>query len=278
MCKDGKTVVWDFSTSFLGKLPDGRKLGISMAMDITARKAYEGKLRMTMHELAKSNEELEQFAYVASHDLQEPLRMVASFTQLLKKRYNHLLDQDGKDYIHFAVDGANRMSELIADLLDLSRVTTRGKEFEKVNLSQPVQGAVALLKERLDSTGTELTIGNLPNLKCDSSQLQRVFQNLISNAIKFRTDNSPKISIYAKNKGKYWQISVKDNGIGIDKKFHERIFVIFQRLHNRDKYSGTGIGLAVAARIIDRHGGKIWVESEPGKGATFHFTLLKEEV
>ena len=243
-----------------------------------ARKETEkanSNLEKTMLNLERSNKELEQFAYVASHDLQEPLRMVSSFTQLLEKRYAHQLDADAREFIAFAVDGATRMQKLINDLLDFSRITTRGKEFTKLDATTILGYALSNLHEKIKENGAIVTNDELPFIKGDESQLIRLFQNLIGNAIKFRSEESPRIHISFQTIPDYWQISVKDNGIGINPEYNERIFQIFQRLGNIKKYPGTGIGLAVCKRIVERHGGIIWVESEEGKGSIFHFTIKK---
>jgi len=226
-----------------------------------------------MAELKRSNVDLEQFAYVASHDLQEPLRMVSSFTQLLQKRYERELDSDADEFIHFIVEGAQRMQQLINDLLVYSRVDRSGRTF--VNIS-----GEAILKQTLDNlqlligkSDCQITHDPLPTLYCDSSQILVLFQNLLSNAIKYCGDDAPHIHITCHHCFSAHRISVRDNGIGIAPEYHERIFKIFQRLHPRDEYSGTGIGLSLCKRIVERHGGIMWVESEVGKGATFHFSI-----
>jgi PAS domain S-box-containing protein len=224
-------------------------------------------------DLKRSNQELEQFAYVASHDLQEPLRMVSSYTQLLEKRYKDQLDQDAKDFINFAVDGANRMQRLINDLLDYSRITSRGKPFLKIDLSVVLGQALANLQNKIQETGSLIVNDDLPFAYGDEGQLIRVFQNLLDNAIKFGDESPPRINITSQTINEKVQISISDNGIGIDKIYTERVFTIFQRLHNKVDYPGTGIGLAICKRTIERHGGTIWFESEPGKGTTFFFTL-----
>jgi PAS domain S-box-containing protein len=224
-------------------------------------------------DLKCSNQELEQFAYVASHDLQEPLRMVSSYTQLLEKRYKDILDQDAKDFIFYAVDGATRMQRLINDLLDYSRITTRAKPFLKVDLSAVLGQSIINLQTKIQETGSLIINDELPFAFGDELQLVRVFQNLLDNAIKFRGTESPRISFTSKTLVDKVQISIKDNGIGLDKIYSERVFTIFQRLHNKTEYPGTGIGLAICKRTIERHGGKIWFESEPGMGTTFFFTL-----
>ncbi len=243
-------------------------------VDISEIKKTEKLLTEAMAELERSNQELEQFAYIASHDLQEPLRMVSSYTQLLERRYKDKLDQDANDFIGFAVDGANRMQKLINDLLEYSRITTRGKPMVKLDLSSVVGKAVANLHYKIMETGTIITNDELPYCYGDESQLVRVFQNLLDNAMKFTSeDESPRIHISVRTQGDKFIISVADNGIGIDMRYQERIFVIFQRLNSISKYKGTGIGLAICKRIVERHGGEIWLESEPGKGSVFYFSL-----
>jgi light-regulated signal transduction histidine kinase (bacteriophytochrome) len=264
---------------------------IGVSMDVTERKLAEEELKKhrdhleelvnerTMEldnaiiGLKRSNQELEQFAYVASHDLQEPLRMVSSYTQLLERRYKDQLDQDARDFIFFAVDGANRMQHLINDLLDYSRVTSRGKPFAKLDLSTVLGHAIANLQKKVEETGALIVNDDLPFVYGDEVQLVRVFQNLLDNAMKFRGTDPPRINVSAKTFDDKIQISITDNGIGIDKIYSDRVFTIFQRLHTKIEYPGTGIGLAICKRTIERHGGKIWFESEPGKGTTFYFTL-----
>jgi signal transduction histidine kinase len=245
----------------------------SVATEITERKRGQEKLKKTMAELARSNAELEQFAYVASHDLQEPLRMVSSYVQLLARRYEGKLDTDADEFIGFAVDGANRMQRLIDDLLMYSRVGTRGKPFEPTDCNSVLDHTLVNLTTAIEESRAVITHGQLPTVTADEAQMVQLFQNLISNAIKFRGEDRPRIHISAKQNNSECALSVSDNGIGIDPEYYKRIFVIFQRLHGKNHYPGTGIGLAVCKRIVDRHGGRIWLESELGKGSTFCFTL-----
>jgi len=224
-------------------------------------------------ELKRSNEDLEQFAYVASHDLQEPLRMVNNYLQLLRQRYKDKLDGSANDFIGFALDGAKRMHELIQDLLTYSRVGTHGKEFLPVDCTEAFERAVANLSLAIDETGARIFRQPLPVINGDLVQLTQLFQNLIGNAIKFRGEGHPEIRIAAERKDSEWELTVADNGIGIAEQDFQRIFVVFQRLHSREKYPGTGIGLAVCKKIVERHGGRIWVESRLGRGTTFHIIL-----
>lgn len=286
--KNGRTCLRDFVPLFIDEEPYGR---LWVHYDITGRKKAEEKLMQahdhleeqveertielqnTIKELERSNQELQQFAYVSSHDLQEPLRMVISYLQLLERRYRGELDDKADKYIDFAVDGALRMQNLIEDLLAFSRVTTHAKKFESVDSETVLNGVLSNLDVLIKENGAVITHDPLPTVMADSTQLSQVFQNLISNAIKFRGEETPEIWISAKKEEDRWVFSVADNGIGIDPKHSERIFKVFQRLHKRREYSGTGIGLAVVKRIIERHGGEIWVESELGKGSTFYFTI-----
>jgi PAS domain S-box-containing protein len=236
------------------------------------RELYE-QLGRFADDLKRSNQELEQFAYVASHDLQEPLRIVSSYAQLLGKRYQGKLDADADDFIGYLVDGALRMQRLIDDLLALSRVGTRGKPFVPTDSTAVVKEAIENLAFAVQESGAKVTVGPLPTVDADAPQLVQLFQNLIGNAIKFRGENTPRVHISARRNKNEWIFSAKDNGIGIAPEYKDRIFVIFQRLHARDEYPGTGIGLAIARKIVERHGGVIWVDSQANEGATFHFTI-----
>lgn len=235
--------------------------------------AARRELERSIAELARSNSDLQQFAYVASHDLQEPLRMVASYTQLLAKRYKGQLDEDADEFIAYAVNGANRMQALIQDLLAFSRVDRQGQQFERTSVETLLSYALENLKGAIEDSRAAVTHDPLPDVVADERQLLHVLQNLLSNAIKFRGSEPPRIHLSAERRGEEWLFSVRDNGIGIDPQYGERIFVIFQRLHTNAEYPGTGIGLSLCKKIVERHGGRIWMESEPGHGATFFFTL-----
>jgi PAS domain S-box-containing protein len=251
----------------------GRVAVLLSLKDVTETRRAEEKLNQTMAELTRSNTELEQFAYVASHDLQEPLRMVASYTQLLARRYKGKLDEDADEFIGYAVDGATRMQQLINDLLAYSRVGTRGKPFESTDCEEILNKALINLHVAIGENNAVVTHDQLPTVMADPVQLTQLFQNLIGNAIKFHGDNRPEVHVGAQRNCSDWFFSVRDNGIGIDPNDHERIFLIFQRLHGRKEYPGTGIGLTICRKIVDRHKGRIWVESQSGQGATFHFTI-----
>jgi len=256
---------------------DGTLIGYGKVMrDLTERKHAEETLAQKNEELARSNRELEQFAYVASHDLQEPLRMVASYVQLLAKRYQGTLSKEADEFIGYAVDGATRMQQLINDLLMFSRVGTRGVELRPVSMEATLNTVISGLQILIRETGATITHDPLPTVCGDPTQLGQLLQNLIGNAVKFRGPEAPHVHITATREGEDWRFSVRDNGIGIDPQYHDRIFVIFQRLHARGEYQGTGIGLAVCKKIVERHGGKIWVDSSVGNGTTFNFTLPGE--
>ena len=257
----------------------GQVAGVfATARNITLRKqALEALARRTA-ELERSNQELQQFAYVASHDLQEPLRAVASFTKLLAERYHDRLDADANDFIGFAVDGARRAQRLINDLLAYSRVGTRGKPFAPTNCETVLKDALADLAAAAEESRGQVTHDPLPVVEADETQLGQLFRNLIGNALKFHGADEPRVHVSAERNLGAWRFSVRDNGIGIDPQYAEAIFNVFQRLHTSAEYPGTGIGLAIAKKIVERHGGRIWVESVPGKGATFFFTLpIKRE-
>jgi len=247
--------------------------------NIATRKAAEKHLAMKLEELFRSNQDLEQFAAIASHDLQEPLRMVASYTQLLSRRYKGKLDSDADEFIAFAVDGATRMQQLIQDLLAYSRVSSRGAELLEISSEDALKKAIKNLGGAIQESGAVVTNDALPNVLADESQLVQLFQNLVGNAIKYQKSGAPCVHVSAvKNGNRKWMFSVKDNGLGIEPQFFERIFGMFQRLHKREEFSGTGIGLAICKKIVERHGGTISVESQPGQGSTFHFSLDATEL
>lgn len=246
-----------------------------LEQEIVERKRTEAVLAWHSQELARSNAELEQLAYIASHDLQEPLRMVASYMQLVERRYKDRLDADGHEFIHYAVDGARRMQALIDDLLKYSRIGTRGKPMREVDCAAVVRTVMQSLRISIAETGARIAYASLPTVVGDEMQLTQLFQNLIANAIKFRRGCPPEIDIRADSEEGFWRISVRDNGIGINAEYFGRIFEMFQRLHGNKVYPGNGIGLTICRKIVERHGGRIWVESTPGKGTAFIFTLSK---
>jgi PAS domain S-box-containing protein len=241
--------------------------------DITTRRKVERVLANQALELTRSNSDLQQFAYVASHDLQEPLRMVTSYMKLLERRYKGKLDSNADQFIDFAVDGATRMQVLIDDLLAYARIATTSIPFTRIDSNKSLEHAIANLEIAIQESSSVITFEELPTVMADPSQLAQVFQNLIGNALKFHREEVLTVHISAEHRDENWLFSVRDNGMGIEPEFRERIFVIFQRLHKREEYSGTGIGLAICKKIIERHGGRIWVESQPGAGSTFWFTL-----
>jgi PAS domain S-box-containing protein len=246
--------------------------------DITKREEAEQQLKKTTDELARSNADLQQFAYVASHDLQEPLRIIESFVKLLARRYKDKLDDKAEEFIGFTIDGVRRMQDLIKDLLEYSRVGTKGINLKPVDFSLAADRAVLNLQSAIEESNAVITHDKLPSVMADASQLNSLFQNLFSNAIKFHGMEAPRIHVSAERKEDDWIFSVKDNGIGIKPSESERIFAVFQRLHGRGEYPGTGIGLAICKRIVERHGGRIWVESEPEKGSVFFFTIPDRKV
>ena len=227
-------------------------------------------------QLEVSNQELEQFAYVASHDLQEPLRMVTGFLSQLEKKYSHVIDATGQKYIYYAVDGANRMRQIILDLLEFSRIGKAADKEELIDLNVLVNEVKLLLSKKIEEKKAIILIDPLPVIKSGKVPIRQIFQNLVSNALKYSNEGIPvKIEIRVKELNDYWEFAISDNGIGISKEYFDKIFVIFQRLHNRAEFSGTGIGLAVTKKVIEKKGGKIWVESELEKGSTFFFTIKK---
>jgi PAS domain S-box-containing protein len=248
---------------------------IAQGMDITERKQAEEELRTAMGDVQRSNQELEQFAYVASHDLQEPLRMVSSYTQLLAQRYEDRLDEKAQKYIAYAVDGSIRMQHLINDLLTFSRLNTRPQAPEMIDAHAVLGEAIMNLSKAIEENRALVVNDDLPIVRGDASQLRQVFQNLVANAIKFHGADAPRVHISARDLDNEWRFAVNDNGIGIDPQYQDKVFLLFQRLHTRQEYPGTGIGLAVCKRIVERHNGRIWFESQPGKGSTFFFTLPK---
>jgi PAS domain S-box-containing protein len=287
--KDGKRIPVEVN-NHLFELK-GKKVALAISRDITERKKAEEALKEShdnlelkvkertreleelISEFKRSNAELEQFAHVASHDLREPLRMITSFLQLLEKRYKDQLDQDANEFIEYAVDGAKRLDDKIKDLLKYSQVSGKEREYVTVNCERVLEETLINLKVSIDENNAVITHDPLPSIKGDEKLLVQLFQNLIANAIKYRSQATPKIHISAKHKKNQYLFSVKDNGIGIGSKHLRRIFTIFQRLHTDEEYEGTGIGLAIAQKIVQQHGGEIWVESELGKGSIFYFTI-----
>lgn len=262
--KDGITVPVEVNATFINY--EGRPADLVVIRGITERKWAEEELR-------RSNQELEHFAYIASHDLQEPLRMVSSYTKLLAQRYKDKLDADADEFIHYVEDGVSRMRALINGLLVYSRVGTSGAAFELTDCEAAFDCALTNLQVAVDESGAVITHHPLPAVMADASQLTQVFQNLIGNAIKFCSQELPRIHVAAEPRGNEWLFSIRDNGIGIDPQYHDRIFDMSQRLHSRTEYPGSGVGLAICDKVVKRHGGRIWVESQTGKGATFYFTI-----
>jgi PAS domain S-box-containing protein len=245
--------------------------------DISDRRRIEESLKEYSENLKRSNEDLERFAFVASHDLREPLRMVVSYSQLLENKYKGRLDADADEFIHYIVEGGTRMDALVNDLLEFSRVGSRRKPFERTDMNGVVEKTLLGLSVAIRESHAKIEVGHLPEAMVDRIQMMHLFQNLIENAIKFRGKVDPEIRIDAGMGDGMWIFSVRDNGIGIDPAFHDKIFDLFQRLHTREDYSGTGIGLAICKRIVERHGGRIWVESEEGKGSVFYFTIPRND-
>jgi PAS domain S-box-containing protein len=269
-----KTRIWvSISTKSDTGTDNGQSARYGIIEDITQRKIVEEELAQKAADLARSNADLEQFAHIASHDLQEPLRMVASFTELLARKYKGRLDKDADEFISIAVDGANRMKQLINDLLVFSRVGSKAKPFEPTDFNEVLNHSMGNLAMIIKEHSANVEADQLPVLMADKNQMIQLFQNLMSNAIKFHSLVQPRIKISASLKESLWTFSINDNGIGIDPQHFERIFGVFQRVHGKRDYPGTGIGLAICKKIVERHGGRIWVESEQGKGSTFFFTI-----
>jgi PAS domain S-box-containing protein len=275
--KDGRLVWCKIAIALARDVFGVPQYEIAIFDDITDRRNAEAALREAHEELKRSNAELEQFAYVASHDLQEPLRMVASYTQLLSRRYDARLDGDAREFMAYVVDGASRMKQLIEDLLAYSRVGTKGGEFRPVAADAALRRALFNLRAGIEEAGAAVTYDALPTLPADEVQLGQLFQNLIGNALKFRSNSVPRIHVAVKEKDAEFEFEVRDNGIGIEPQYYQRIFMVFQRLHNKGEYPGTGIGLAICKKVVERHGGRIWVESRQGEGSSFFFTLPKQQ-
>jgi light-regulated signal transduction histidine kinase (bacteriophytochrome) len=249
-----------------------------LIMQLQSRVAeLETDIQLRALEAAARIADLEQFVYIVSHDLQEPLRMVTSYVQLLARRYTGKLDQDADDFIGFAVDGSTRMQTLLGELLDYSRIASRGKAFVSIALEPVWDRVLARLQAEIGKTGATITHAPLPVVSADAPQMTLLFHNLIENALKFHGEAAPHIHVSCERREREYLIGVHDRGLGIDPKDAQRIFVIFQRLHPRDAYPGTGLGLALCKRVVERHHGRLWVESTPGHGATFFFTLTAAE-
>ncbi|MCU7492626.1 MAG: PAS domain S-box protein [Ignavibacteria bacterium] len=271
---NGKSIWFEVSNNLL-RISHSSPVLLSIFRDISQRKLAEDRLNRTIKKLEESNRELEQFAYIASHDLQEPLRMVSNYTQLLAKRYQSKLDETGREFINFAVNGAMRMQSLIKDLLAYSRVTTKARPFEPTDCNEILRVVLLDLKLAIEESKAVITSAPLPEIMADPTQFRQLLQNLLSNSMKFRTERPPEIRISAEARDNEWLFKITDNGIGIDPQYFERIFMLFQRLHDSGTYPGTGIGLAICKKIVERHGGRMYVESEPGRGTTFYFTIPK---
>ena len=274
LTKDGRILdIWLTATALGDK---DKKTTVAIAAterDITGRKKAEKELRDLTEELKRSNAELEQFAYAASHDMREPLRTVSGFLKLLEKRYKGKLDEKAEEYISFTIDSVARMDMVLKDLLEFSRLGAKAHHMKPLNCSVVFEQAIHNLRSAIEESGAEITYDLLPTVMANESQITSLFQNLLSNSMKFRGKEKLRIHVSAEQKDNQWVFSVQDNGIGIDPKFFDRIFVIFQKLHTKQEYEGTGVGLTLCKKIVELHGGRIWVESEPGKGATFYFAL-----
>jgi light-regulated signal transduction histidine kinase (bacteriophytochrome) len=282
--KDGTPVHVKMNSSMIGEMKHNSSQMICFIENVTESKKMEEELkqyrehledlvRERTEELRRSNDELQHFAYTISHDLQEPLRMVSVYTQLLGHRYKGKLDADADTFIENASGGAIRMYQLIKDILTYSRIERWGDAFEDADCSEIIQEVLKNLEVQIENSGGTIKTDRLPIITGDRTQLVQLFQNLISNALKYRNEKNPKVHIGVKKNGNRWLFHVKDNGIGINPRYAKKIFMIFQRLHNRETYSGTGVGLAICKKIVERHNGKIWVESQEGKGAAFYFTI-----
>lgn len=270
--KDGSVINIEYSvkTTYAA----GKRQDVSIMRDVTEQRRIARQMQENARKLKESNKELEQFAYVASHDLREPLRTITSYVQLFENRYKGKLDTEADDFIRFTVDGAKRMDRLITDLLTWSRVS-RDREIITIDLAEIIELVLMNLRDSIQDAKASISVGALPKVQSSALQMTQLFQNLIMNAIKFRGKEAPQIHISAKEQKAGWLFSIRDNGIGFNKKYSEKIFVVFQRLHPRGQYEGTGIGLAICKKIVEQHGGRIWVESEEGKGSEFFFTLRK---
>lgn len=283
LTKDGKTIPVEINNHLF--IQNGKTVALAISRDITERIEAEKTMKEYQHdlekqvkkrteELAKSNNELENFAYIASHDLREPLRTITSFLQLLEKQYKDQLDDDANDFIEFAVNGAKRLDDMIYDLLEYSKITSHERIFEQVNCEKIFNEALMNLKVSIDETDAVITHDPLPTINGDEQLILQLFQNLLSNAIKYHGEEIPRIHLSVVKKQDHYLFSLNDNGIGMDPKHSKKIFTIFQRLHGRGEYEGTGIGLAISQKIVQQHGGEIWAESKPGEGSTFHFTMF----
>ncbi len=275
--KDGRRILVSLTVSPI-RDDDGRIVAVSSILrDVTERVRAQEELRRTAADLARSNADLERFAYVASHDLQEPLRLLMGYLKLLDKRYGDKLEPDGNEFLRYAVDGAVRMRNQIKDLLSYSRVGFNEPKLKRVDCAEAVERALLNLKLMVDENKARVTWDELPEVEADEAQLVLLFQNLLGNALKFRSEEPPEVHVGARNGGGKWVITVTDNGIGVDPRYSERVFGVFERLHTLDDYPGTGIGLAICKRIVERHGGRIGIEPTEGPGSTFFFTLPAEQ-
>ena len=273
--KDGTTFPVEIRTGLINIR--GNPHVLSLVRDITKRKQAEDKIKQTSLDLARSNKELERFAFIASHDLKEPLKTISGFVNLLKKRYNNKLDKNADEFIEIIVDSTRRMEQLIDDLLGYARLSMSTKKFNHTDYNKILERSISNLTVAIEDSRAKINIDPLPALMANDLQIECLFQNLISNAIKFRAKEAPIIHVSAEKKEHDWIFSVRDNGIGIEPKDMDRIFNMFQRLHSKSKYAGTGIGLSVCKNIVDNHGGRIWVESDSGKGSNFFFSIPENQ-